>query len=192
MSLDWKAIHPLNGSQEDAFEELCTQLARNETPIDARFERKGSPDAGVECFCIFRDGSEWGWQAKYFDTLAASQWSQLDHSVRTALDKHPGLVRYYVCAPMDRADARVAGQKSAMERWNERVQKWAGWAEDLGRNVDFHWWGSSELIDLLSKQTESGRLLFWFGEVEFNQSWFEDRLREAIKAAGPSRATPLK
>ena len=189
MSIDWKAIHPLNGSQANAFEELCAQLARAESPNDARFERKGSPDAGVECFCVLPDHSEWGWQAKYFDSLGPSQWSQLDKSVKSALDKHPALVRYYVCAPMDRPDARVAGQKSAMERWDEHVQKWHEWVQDTGRTVEYVWWGSSELVDLLSRQSEHGRLLFWFGEVEFNHSWFGDRLAEAIKAAGP-RYTP--
>ena len=69
------------------------------------FERKGTPDAGVECYCILKDGDEWGWQAKYFDTLGTSQWSQLDKSVKTALDKHPKLVRYFVCIPLDRPDA---------------------------------------------------------------------------------------
>lgn len=63
--------------------------------------RKGSPDAGVECYATFRDGREWGWQAKYFDILGNSQWAQLDKSVRTALEKHPQLVRYYVCVPID-------------------------------------------------------------------------------------------
>ena len=189
MALDWKAIHPLNGSQASAFEELCAQLARAETADAAKFHRKGAPDAGVECFCVLPDGGEWGWQAKYFYTLGPSQWSQLDDSVMSALHKHPDLVRYYVCVPMDRPDARVPGQKSTMARWDEHVLKWTGWAQDMGRNVKFVWWGSSELIDLLSKQTECGRLLFWFGEVEFNQSWFEDRLGEAVKAAGP-RYTP--
>ena len=189
MNIDWKAIHPLNGSQANAFEELCAQLARAESPNDARFERKGSPDAGVECFCVLPDHSEWGWQAKYFDSLGPSQWSQLDKSVKSALDKHPALVRYYVCAPMDRPDARVAGQKSAMERWDEHVQKWHEWVQDTGRTVEYVWWGSSELVDLLSRQSEHGRLLFWFGEVEFNHSWFGDHLAEAIKAAGP-RYTP--
>lgn len=189
MSINWKAIHPLNGSHANAFEELCAQLARAESPPNARFERKGSPDAGVECFSILPDSSEWGWQAKYFDSLGPSQWAQLDKSVESALDKHPALVRYYVCAPMDRPDARVWGQKSAMERWNEHVQKWNEWVQDTGRTVEYVWWGSSELVDLLSRQSEQGRLLFWFGEVEFNHSWFGDRLAEAIKAAGP-RYTP--
>ena len=189
MALDWKEIHMHNGSQAGGFEELCAQLARAGTPTGAKFYRKDSPDAGVECFSVLPDGSEWGWQAKYFDTLGPSQWAQLDESVKRALGKHPALVRYYVCIPLDRRDPRVPGQKSAMERWKERVQKWNGWAQEMGRSVEFEWWGSSELIELLSKQRESGRLLCWFGEVEFNQSWFGDRLSEAIEDAGP-RYTP--
>ena len=189
MALDWKAIHIHKGSQAGGFEELCAQLARAGTPTDAKFYRKESPDAGVECFCVLSDSTEWGWQAKYFDTLGPSQWAQLDDSVKRALGKHPALVRYYVCIPLDRREPRVSGQKSDMERWNERVQKWNGWAQDMGRSVEFEWWGSSELIDLLSKQRESGRLLYWFGKVEFNQAWFEGRLGEAIEDAGP-RYTP--
>ncbi len=49
MNLDWTAIRPLNGSQAAGFEELCAQLARAESPAGAKFERKGTPDAGVEC-----------------------------------------------------------------------------------------------------------------------------------------------
>ena len=189
MGLDWKAINPLNGSRAAAFEELCAQLARTHSPAHAKFIRKGSPDAGVECFCVLPDGSEWGWQAKYFDTLGPSQSSQLDESVKTALDKHSSLVRYYICAPMDRPDSKVHNRKSALERWNEHVQKWQAWARDRHMNVEYIWWGSSELIDLLSKQSECGRLLFWFGQTEFNRSWFESRLQEAIQTAGP-RYTP--
>ena len=88
-NFDWKRIRASNGSQSSGFEELCAQLAREERPIDSEFRRKGSPDAGIECFCVLRGGSEWGWQAKFFDTLKNPQWSQLDESVKKALDHHP-------------------------------------------------------------------------------------------------------
>ena len=190
MAFDWKAIHPLNGSQASAFEELCAQLARAETPDGAKFHRKGVPDAGVECFCVLPDSGEWGWQAKYFSSPPANtQWQQLDDSVKTALDKHPRLVRYYACVPRDRSDGRKPKQTSEMDQWNNHFTKWEGWASDRGMDVEFVYWGSSELIDLLSRQSEGGRLFFWFGEVELNQSWFGDRLGEAVKAAGP-RYTP--
>ena len=190
MNLNWNSIRAINGSQYDGFEELVAQLARAETPPDARFERIGAPDAGVECYCVLNDGSEWGWQAKYFTSaLDNSQWAQLDGSVKTALDKHPALARYYVCIPWDRPDARIPGQKSAMQRWDEHVSKWQGWAQVRGMNVEFVWWGASELIERLSRPEHIGRLFFWFHERYFDEAWYGGRLQEAIDAAGP-RYTP--
>ena len=184
-SFDWNKIRALEGTQAHSFEELCAQLARSESPQDARFDRKGTQDAGVECFSRLCDGGEWGWQAKCFDTLGPSQWSQLDDSVKKALEKHPAMVRYYVCVPLDRPDARITGQKSAMERWDDHVGKWQAWAQTRGMNVEFVWWGSSELIERLSKSEHIGRLFFWFGQRGFDQDWFRQHLDEAIRAAGP-------
>jgi len=189
MTFSWNSIKSLEGSQHKGFEELCAQLARAESPEDAEFRRKGSPDAGVECYTIMSDGCEWGWQAKYFDVLGDSQWRQLDKSVRTVLEGHPKLVRYHICVPMDRSDARSGKRQSAMQRWDTRVQKWCTWADDLGMRVEFIWWGSSELIERLSKNEHIGRRLFWFGELGFDQTWFNARLDEAVRAAGP-RYTP--
>ena len=190
MNLNWHSIRAIDGSQAAGFEGLVAQLARAESPADARFERVGAPDAGVECYCVLKDGGEWGWQAKYFTSaLTTSQWRQIDDSVKTALDKHPELVRYYVCVPWDRSDARIHGQKSALQRWEERVSKWEGWAHERGMNVKFVWWGASELIERLSQPEHIGRLFFWFDERYFDGAWYDDSLKEAISAAGP-RYTP--
>ena len=56
-------------------------------------------------------------------------------------------------------------------------------------NVEFVWWGSSELVDRLSREEQTGRRFFWFGQHEFSQNWFCSRIDEAVKAAGP-RYTP--
>ena len=187
-SVDWETIRPWNGSQSGGFEELCVQLARAETLEEVK--RPGPPDAGVECYCVLPDHNEWGWQAKYFTSrLKNTQWQQLDGSVETALDKHPRLVRYYVCVPRDRPEARKPNQTSEMDRWNNHVDKWEGWARDRGMNVEFVWWGSSELIERLSRKEHTGRRFFWFGQHEFDQDCFLRRLDEAVKAAGP-RYTP--
>ena len=147
MTLDWKGIRPLNGRKDKGFEELCSQLARAESPSGSKFVRKGTPDAGVECYAVLSNGSEWGWQSKYVDRLEDSQWAQIGRSVKTALEKHPRLVRYFVCVPADRADARVEGRKSALERWEDHVTTWKAWAADRQMTVDFIYWGSHELLE---------------------------------------------
>ncbi len=187
MNLDWNKIRPLNGSRTEGFEELCAQLARAESPDGV--VRKGTPDAGVECYCVLDDESEWGWQAKYFHTLGPPQWQQLDKSVRTALEKHPALARYFICVPLDRSDARIDYQKSSMQRWSEYVEKWRGWAQERSMCVEFVWWGSSELLERLSQSEHIGRVYFWFGQHGLDSSWFQERLDEAVRAAGP-RYTP--
>lgn len=188
-NIDWRAVRPINGSQAEGFEELCAQLARAETPSGARFERKAPPDAGVECYAIFDDGSEWGWQAKYFDWLGDSQWSQLDESIKKALEKHPRLVRYFVCVPLDRSDARISGRRSAKERWDDHAQKWTGWALARNMTVVFDYWGSHELLDRLAHPQHLGRIRFWFDVQRFDRAWFMARRDEALKTAGP-RYTP--
>ena len=189
-NLSWHTIRAWNGSQAGGFEELCVQLARLETPKGSQFVATGNPDAGVECYCVLNDNSEWGWQAKYFlSTLGNTQLNQIDDSVEKALDKHPGLERYFVCVPRDRQDPRKPGETWEMDRWKNHLAKWEGWAEERGMNVEFVWWGSSELIDRLSREEQAGLRFFWFGQHEFSQDWFCRRLDEAIKAAGP-RYTP--
>ena len=189
INIDWNAIRPFNGSRANAFEELCAQLAFQERPAGSHFDRKGTPDAGVECFAVLADGSEWGWQAKYFDGLGDAQWPQLDDSVKTALEKHPRLLRYFVCLPLDRPDARIDGRRSAKERWDDHVKKWTGWASDRGITIEIVYWGSHELLERLAKPQNVGRLRFWFDIRGFDNSWFAARLDEALKTAGP-RYTP--
>lgn len=187
--IDWKQIRPLKGSQQSGFEELCSQLARADRPSEARFIRKAPPDSGVECFAVFPDGREWAWQAKYFDRLGNSQWAQLDKSVKKALDGHPELVRYYVCLPMDLPDGRKNNSRSALKRWEERKCQWLAWARERQMQVEFEFWGSSELLDMLREPKHLGLVHFWFGEKGFDTAWFDIRLSEAVEALGP-RYTP--
>jgi hypothetical protein len=187
--LDWASILPLNGSKQDGFEELCTQLARSSCPREFEFVRKGRPDSGVEAFAIHTDGGEWAWQAKYFPAMKSSQWGQLDESVKTALVGHPNLTRFIVCVPLDLADGRTGNAISARQRWNERVARWSRWAAERGMSVEFVWHGSHELLNQLAMPEHEGRRHFFFGTRYIDQSWFSARLSEALEAAGP-RYTP--
>lgn len=188
-SINWRNLRSFNNSQNEAFEELCCQLAEYELPPNTRFIRKGKPDAGVECFAILSDGNEWGWQAKYLLSMGNDQWKQFDKSVKTALEKHPRLVKYCVCLPLDMPDARIEGQDSLLEKWEKHVEKWAGWATAKGINVEFVYWGSYQIFERLTQEGHRGRLFFWFDQDLFSQEWFQNHLAEGIASAGP-RYTP--
>lgn len=190
MQINWKHIRALNGSQSEGFEEFCSQLARRESmPKGAKFARKGKPDAGIECYWTLPGGEEVAWQAKYFLSLDDSQWVQLDHSVKTALKKHPRLIRYFVCVPLDLPDSRLPNQTSAFQRWRDRITKWNGWAAANGISIEFVWWGSHEMLDRLAIPGNAGLARFWFAAAVLDPLWFDKRLREAIDTAGP-RYTP--
>ncbi len=169
----------------NAFEELCCQLAEDESvPPGSGFTRKGRPDGGVECFWKFPNGKEWAWQAKYVASIGNTQWQEIDESVRTALRTHkPNLVRYTVCLPFDFPDARIPGQKSLKEKWDERVKKWQGWANKEGLTVEFDYWGEHHIWERLSR-AERGRYYFWFNRELFNQDWFSNQIDVAVANAG--------
>ncbi len=188
-SLDWRSIRPLNGGCDKGFEELISQLARSHSPSASRFVRKGTPDAGVECYAVLPSGEEWGWQAKYFTSLRSTQWAQVDASVAKALQSHPRLVRYFICIPLDRADGRVGANRSAMDKWEQYVTKWRDLASARNMAVDFVYWGSHELLTLLAHPENAGRVAFWFHIREFDNAWFRRQLDVALGTAGP-RFTP--
>jgi hypothetical protein len=188
MSLNWNSLRPWNGSQNSGFEELCCQLAEYEAPpAGSKFIRKGTPDGGVECFWILPTKGEWGWQAKFlFPRFTAGKWSQLDKSVEDSIDNHPNLIRYTVCLPFDRSDPRgKEGQKSFLDRWNDRVGRWEQYARDRGRSVEFMYWGEHEIhTRLTEKEEHAGRYKFWFDQEFLSLKWFENHIREVTANAG--------
>ena len=118
MQINWNNIRPINNSLNDGFEELIRQLARRED-IEGKhkFVPLGKPDAGVECFWILDSGNEWGWQAKFFtSSLNTTQWGEIDHSVETAIEKHPSLEKYFIALPIDPPNARLGNQKQRLVR----------------------------------------------------------------------------
>lgn len=191
MSFNWNNIRPLQNSQNDGFEELVCQIARNENILDKKlFIRKGKPDAGVECFCILNNDDEWAWQAKFFTgTLTNTQWGEVDISVKTALEKHPNLKKYFIAFPIDPPDARLANKQSLLQKWNSRVKKWEAFASAKSMEVEFIPWWSSDLIRRLQYPENAGLLYFWFNKEEFTDEWcFEQNTLSITELGG--RYTP--
>lgn len=186
MSINWHNIRPINGDQKEGFEELVSQLARKEDISNKRhYFRIGKPDAGVECLWILNDDTEWAWQAKYFaSSLDSSQWKQLDESVKTVMSKHPKVVKYIIAIPIDPPDARVKGRKSLLQKWDEHIVKWQGWAKLQNLTIEFIPWWHSDFIQRFQKPENAGFLKFWFDKEYFNDEWFEDKLEISIANLG--------
>ena len=86
------------------FEELCCQLAALEDSAEgSRFVRKGpGADQGLECYRVYVDGNEVGWQAKYFiNEFESTQVENLTDSLQRAMAAHPQLNKFIVCLPID-------------------------------------------------------------------------------------------
>lgn len=192
ININFGSIRPIHGSQDEAFEELVCQLARADKPTKAAtFIRKGKPDAGVECIWKLNDNTEWGWQAKYFlNSLSTSQWTQIDNSVKKALEKHPKLTKYFISVPIDPSDARIEGKESMLEKWNKKVVGWKKLAASKKMKVDFIFWGHSELLEMLSRKEQEGRLYFWFNKAEFTDDWIKDNIRKSTSILAHRRYTP--
>lgn len=191
--INWHNIRPIHSSLNDGFEELVCQLAYREL-IDNQmsFRRIGKPDGGKECYWELDNGNLHMWQAKYFtSSFSNTQWSQIDESVKRAIDNHPDLVRYYVCSAIDLPDGKVTGKTSLLDKWKAKVTEWQNYATSKGMSVDFEYWGSSELIARLSKRENEGLTYFWFNKEELSDDWIEKRNRESINALGPRYSKEL-
>ncbi len=181
----WSEINSFNGSQNNAFEELVCQLARSEEIADSvHFYRIAAPDGGVEAYSKLNNGEEYGWQAKFFSELGNSQWEQITESFQTAFRTHPKLKKYFICTPLDRQDPRKKKQQWSMDRWNQKVKEWEAHAKELGRDIEFEYWGNSELISRLSQEKHAGRLRFWFSKEEFSDDWFKSQVQESVTNLG--------
>ena len=191
MNIEWNKLRTFNGDVKNGFEELVCQLARVEQINNkSKFFRVAAPDGGVESYCILSDNSEYGWQAKFFSSMGDAQWTQLDKSFKTAFEKHPNLVKYFICIPLDREDPRITitkGKRTGkrvnhfMDRWNDKVNEWKAYAKSNGREIEFEYWGNSELFERLGKRENEGKLYYWYGQEEFSDDWFHYRLKESIK-----------
>ena len=190
---DLLKIKSIKGSKNFAFEELCCQLASLDyINTDQAFFRKGlGADGGVECFAIHKDGSETGWQAKFFESFGASQTAQLTKSLNQALEKHPKLTEYIVCLPIDLTDSRVGKAKTPLAKW----QTWKTDAEKnakaSGRYISITLWQAGVIRERLMRNDPhfAGRLSFFFDEIHFSNTWFQEKLQKSIDALG-SRYTP--
>jgi len=166
-------VRTLDGKQSQGFEELCVQLLPwlVAEPIErvVRVNGRGG-DGGVEAIAHASSGLYVGLQTKFFNSLGRPQWSQVDKSVKTAIDKHPELTRYLVCVPLDRTPAQI-------KNWDGRVVAW----RKLKPMLSVEWVGSSELFGHLLKPEARHLKTYWFSCPEFSLDWVATQTRMAIR-----------
>ena len=189
MSINWNNIRAIEG-QREGFEELVCQLAGQEKiPNQVLFTRIGKPDGGKECYWELNNGDIHCWQAKYFtNSLSDNQWKQVDKSVKSAIDNHPKLKKYYISIPVDRPDGKARG-KSMLQKWKDHVAEWKEYAASKKMKVSFEYWGKHELETRLRKPENEGMIYYFFNETELTDQWFDTKNQESIDALG-GRYTP--
>lgn len=189
-TINFCTIRPHHGSQHSGFEEAICQLAALETDPGVPFYRKGAgADAGLECYRVEADGSETGWQAKYFFEFGSNEASQLIKSLNRAIARHPQLRRFIVSLPFNLSDGRVGNRISERDRWNRWLQARA--KAILPTIISIELWDETQLIERFSRiePRYAGRRHYWFDRLHFTPDWFQARFTITRKALG-TRYTP--
>ncbi len=174
--INFSSINTFNKGPRESFEDLICVLARREKPANGiEFQPNDGcgGDGGVEALWILSNGRKIGYQAKYFTTIGDSQWSQMDESVKQALKIHPELQTYIFAIPKNLTPPRGAKGKSQREKWDERVSKWQGWAEEKSIDLKFELWSETDLSEMLLREENVSLNKLWFGGDVLNDTWFK-------------------
>ncbi|MEU9867834.1 hypothetical protein AB0C87_08300 [Actinomadura sp. NPDC048021] len=180
------------GGQRDGYEQfICQQVAQEPPTTEARFVslHGAGGDGGVECYWTLPDGTEHGWQAKYWTTHTDVNKAQLDGSVEAALDQHPKLTKYTIAIPADPTGRTGGRGKSLLEKINNTggwLEGWKSMATMRGMTVEFEFEWATNILTRLERLDPTGiQRRYWFDADVLAAPWWEDRLQEAIDAARP-------
>lgn len=191
--IDFTRIRPVGpGGQRDGYEQfICQQVAQEPPTTDAKFISLHGVggDGGVECYWTLPDGTEHGWQAKYWTTHADVDKAQLDASVKAALEQHPDLTKYTIAIPADPTGRTGRRGKSLLEKINDPggwLDGWRSMAAARSMTVGFEFEWATSIVTRLERLDPSGiQRRYWFDADVLAPLWWKDRLQEAIDAARP-------
>ena len=183
LNLDFRNIRQWRGSQHQAFEELCYQL-RDPTPKGAELVKTGNPDGGLEWYVTFRNGSQWGWQAKFsFDV--DSLLNGMEKSLKTVVEKRPKCRRLTFCIPFDLPDAVDEGKrKSARQKFEDRKKSWGERISGADR-IRIDLWSEGDLLQRLVRHPgQRGITRFFWNREVFSPEWCAQRMAIVRDRAG--------
>lgn len=195
--IDFARVRSLGaGGQRDGYgQQICELVAQESPDADAKFMslHGAGGDGGVECYWTLPDGTEQGWQAKYWTSHADVDKSQLDTSVKAALTNHPDLTKYTIAIPADPTGRTGDHGKSLLEKINNPggwLDGWQTMAAGRGMTVTFEFEWATNIATRLARVDATGaQRRYWFDADVLSQQWWIYHLHEATDAAGP-RYTP--
>lgn len=195
--IDFTRIRSIGpAGQRGGFEQfICQQVAQESPATGAKFVslHGDGGDGGVECYWTLPGGDEHGWQAKYWTHHRDVDKSQLDKSVKAALDQHPKLTRYTIAISANPTGRTARTGKSLLEKINDSggwLEGWQTMATVRGRVVAFEIEWETNVVDRLNRLDTSGvQRRYWFDVDVLGNQWWKDRQEDAVDAARP-RYTP--
>lgn len=177
--VDWSKLKPSEGDQRRSFEEFCYQVAKNLFGDHGAFtsvDDSGGGD-GVEFYLTLPDGTQWGWQAKFYHPDSRLSTGNRKASIRGSLVKacqeHLRLKRWFLCTPTNLTPAE--------RRWFEETLPNA---IPEGGEVELEHWGDSDFSAWLSEPRFVGKRHYFFGELELGLDWFRrhfDQQRASLR-----------
>ena len=173
--VDWSKLKPYQSDKRKSFEELCYQLAKKLYGELGRFtsiDDSGGGD-GVEFFLTLANGTEWGWQAKFYypqPRLNPSRKGSIQQSFRTSLKNHQDLTRWFLCTP---TSFTKRGKNSELS-WFRKTLK------NTAPEVELDHWGDSELSTMLSEPKMAGKRHYFFGTLELSPEWFKSQVKKQL------------
>lgn len=189
--IDFTNIRARAGQQSTAFEDLITELARDERVDGESFWSKGpGADGGLECYKTKSDGTEKGWQGKFVKDWGAAA-GQLTSSFKRALKTHPYMSVFVVCVPFDLSDGRKTSKKtgkqlmSSKDSYETWKTKHIAEAKAEERSINIEFWGKAELRNrLLKGPSASARIRYWFDATLLDGAMLEKLFLRTESALG--------
>lgn len=188
--INWDNLKPLEGKQHTSFEELCYTIAKRKYGDKGRFTSidDSGGGSGVEFYLTFPDGTQWGWQSKYFydpngRLSHGGRKTQIKKSLQRSCGDHPDLEKWLLCTPED----FTPGEQDWFENNLATSVHDGEQVVPDEHDIELVHWGKSEFISHLSGEQCRGVRAYFFGELELSHSWFKRIYERALESPSGKR-----
>lgn len=183
-NIDFTKFKSYDGKTTKCFEHFCYQLAQIEfghlgtfTTIDG-----GGGDGGVEFYLNLHNGEKWGWQCKFFGDTgrlnAGNRKKQIESSLETACRNHSDLTKWILCLKTDLTEDSTTKKGTITKGELDWFRNTLPSKIPAEKTIGLVHWGESVFINFLKDPKNIGVRNFFFGELEFNQAWFDQKFKE--------------